>query len=475
MRKKGKISTVIVLLLILEAASVPALQPPALRLLNGRLLTYHIRVYEDGNATVSILFNSTAKGNFSIYLPRFQKVKINILSGEILSMSSNITNYYFYNMTNISYSPEGQVFSMNISYKFPYASLMISNEAYFISPLIGASDNLYVIAKVFLPNLEKIERSEPASFLVEDGTLTFYLGNMSLGGRVIIVYKLRGSVKEIIVSDSINEKTAIYVRSPLPYRRFSREIISVFKKAAPYFENIFGNLAGSVEFRFFLPEDLGALGYVIGETVNVRGEGPIYLNILLIRYAPGYLETTVLHEYVHIALGLIGVKAHPDTGKLVWFHEAMAQYVSLKVAELMGVDISLISEDLERATRELSPPFTYLKDWCNAGRGAVGECYAAAYYVLKKIAEVRGGLNFIKELVEVIKRKGGVESDEGIIEAFNEAAGEDLTPYFRSWGLSLGTTLRGRLCYIMPYLIAIALSGVIGLTILFMKQVYLDK
>ncbi len=449
------------LLFILEVSSLA--QPNIAPVLDSnKKLVYHILVSENGNSTINILFNDTARGFFSIYLPKFQRPEMSVEEGKIVFIESNVTNYYFYNLTKIAYIPGDKgIFSLRISYKFPYAALMIGDKAHFISPLIGASNDVNVIVKVYLPKFRRIERAEPVSYSVKRGVVTFYLKETATGTRVTLVYTLTEKVEEIVMEKRIND-TVISAKAPLYYRRFTSKVIDTFEKAAPYFKHIFGELARNVEFKFFLPEEAGALGYVIGETVNVKGEGPIYLNILLIRFAPGYLETTVIHEYVHIALGKIGVKARPNTGELIWFHEAMAQYISLKVSELIGADVSLIVEDLEKALKELNPPFFFLKDWCNAGKGAIGECYAAAYYVISYIADKRGGLEFVRKLVETIKRRGGIESDEDVIKAFNEAAGEDLSNVFKRLGIY--PSLPFKTYKALPYLTIIVLGLLLTVT-----------
>ena len=66
------------------------------------------------------------------------------------------------------------------------------------------------------------------------------------------------------------------------------------------------------------------------------------------------------------------------------------------------------------------------------------------------MADKRGGLSFIRKLVDVIKRRGGIESNKDVIEAFSEAAGEDLSVFFGKMGIySTMPLVENKICKVL--------------------------
>jgi hypothetical protein len=210
--------------------------------------------------------------------------------------------------------------------------------------------------------------------------------------------------------------------------------------------------------------DLSALGYVMGEDINAGGEGPIYLNLALLRFKEGYLETTVVHELVHKALGALGVPANRE---LRWFHEGVAQYVSVKICEKIGIDVSDAEASLESAARVFGSGLAkpgFVQRWTPSGDE--GSYYAASYYVVATLAEERGGLGYIKRVASEIRRRGGVSSNQDLVEALSAAAGEDLAPRFRDWGFEVSETRVAAVPRLAAALAAAALAAAVAFSLL---------
>ncbi|MEM2920991.1 MAG: hypothetical protein QXF26_01585, partial [Candidatus Bathyarchaeia archaeon] len=94
------------------------------------------------------------------------------------------------------------------------------------------------------------------------------------------------------------------------------------------------------------------------------GKGPINVNLALIRFKPGYLEQVVLHEYVHLALGEIGVEA---TDRLRWFHEGVAEYISGEVCKLLDIETDVDDHivNYENYVEIYGEDISFVEDWKN--------------------------------------------------------------------------------------------------------------
>ena len=445
-------------------------------------LTYIVDVASHGNATVVMLFTDEEPGELYIVVPRFEKYNITYSGGFKVVNVSKYT--YFYNMLNFSYVPsESGVFELRIEYKFPYASLIVGDRAWFMTPMIGAPNNVKVYVNVTLANLKSIEATsgleeELQPLSIEGNKLSFRVFNTARGARVIVEYTLEHPVPIEDVTRVIDNTTVI-VHVPATHRELERRVLETYSRTKPVLEEVFGGGFKELEFQFFLPRlrDIATLGFVRGEEVIAGGEGPIFLNMLLLRYVPGYFEVTVVHEYVHKALGRAGIEANNE---LRWFHEGVAEYVALRVCKLAGINVTEIErgkeeffENFEKTIKELtgSDFGSILQDWENPA--PMDLKYAASEYIVTKLAEKYGGLDFIKRVVAEAEKYGRVATTEDLIIVLNRAVGEDLRPQFREWGFIVSekgddfiTRVRGVKPHKMLVLLAVLLAIVVLLSLL---------
>lgn len=406
-------------------------------------LSYFIEVQRDGNASVTLVVTDSGGSHFYTYLPRFERWEYIVWSGQLLNVTERETQYYFYKNVSFSYLAGGSdIFGMNISFAFPFASLCIGDRGWFMSPLLGAPPEASVKIRVKVSGLAKI-----LDVTLNDAPITYRSSGESIwidassrglatGGRVVINYKLSEPLADEVFEFSFN-RLVVKVASPPLYRGFAGKIANITSLALPKLGRYLGYSPDTVEYKFFLPAQLGlsALGYVIGEDINVGGEGAIHLNLALLRFKEGYLEATVLHELVHKALGAAGVPANQE---LRWFHEGVAQYVSLRVCEELGLDVSDEESSLESAIwmfkQGLAKP-GFIQRWTPSGNEA--SYYAASYFVISELAKPRGGMAFIEAVVREIRKRGGVKNNQDLISAISSAAGEDLSSLFAEWGFSI--------------------------------------
>ena len=265
--------------------------------------------------------------------------------------------------------------------------------------------------------------------------------NPLIDNRVIIEYELWERVQSTPYTRNIGNSEVV-VRVAKYYKHIADKVFYVLEKTYDDLEYVFGELPEKLEFEFYLPElnDLSALGYVKERVIEMGVEGPIYLNLALIRFKEGFLEETVVHECVHVALGLIGVSSSREVR---WFHEGMAEYVAIKVCGKAGINVTdfieLHKAGIREALRLFNGDLSFIINW-EYDTPIARLYYSAAFYIINVTAEENGGLPYVRKLVEEIEVRGGIENNEDIISAMSQAAGKDLGSQFKNWGFPVKTT-----------------------------------
>jgi len=404
-------------------------------------LTYYISVRENANATISLVFEASGSGNGFIGLPLFEKYKVTVYEGNVEWLSfRNISVFY----TNASFSFSGEKVRIEITYDFPYATLIAEDKAWIMSPYILAPRyfDVYVEVELYGMNPLKPVRFWPYEPIKrEENRFTFAILNPLMDNRVIIEYELWERVQSTPYTRNIGNSEVV-VRVAKYYKHIADKVFYVLEKTYDDLEYVFGELPEKLEFEFYLPElnDLSALGYVKERVIEMGVEGPIYLNLALIRFKEGFLEETVVHECVHVALGLIGVSSSREVR---WFHEGMAEYVAIKVCGKAGINVTdfieLHKAGIREALRLFNGDLSFIINW-EYDTPIARLYYSAAFYIINVTAEENGGLPYVRKLVEEIEVRGGIENNEDIISAMSQAAGKDLGPQFKNWGFPVKTT-----------------------------------
>jgi len=387
-----------------------------------------INVDEAGYAKVTMNFTSSGTTEFSTYLPVFQNLTLREIGGHYSVERSEVAGY-FYNKTYFKQSSDG-VASLLIEYDFPYASIYSGDTAWFMSPMLG-NDAADVQVVVELTNFAVFLGYYPTPSSVEGSRASFVMPSSSEGQRVAIDYRLARPATDVNFTRDVRNALVV-VRSASIYESFVKQIFETFERSYDNLSYVFGTVAPRVEFQFYLPKelDIGALGYVRGEDVQI-GKGPINVNLALIRFKPGYLEQVVLHEYVHLALGEVGVEAKDD---LRWFHEGVAEYISGEICKALGIDTD-VDEHLvnyENYVKTYGNDISFVEDWEDEPL-----YYSLAYAVVRKLGDDLGGLAFYRSTFYEIKRRGGVSDLQGIVDVMSAVAGRDLSGLFRGWGFKV--------------------------------------
>jgi len=440
MREEFKRSLTLLLVMALTLATFSRATPV------GAQGTPQVKVYIDvednGNATVTIVFRAAGRASFSFTLPKFENYSVCSSYGNYRIEDKPSSAYFYYNSTLELAPGDNGTSTLSVCYKFPYASLLSDNQGWFMSPMLVASPPVEIEVSVRIPNLASVTLESPRMIRLEGAGYRVYRlspgAQQLIPGRVVIEYRTAGLVQT--ANFSRTGEAVLTVVSPVYYRSLSEKILDVASKAYERLRNLTGVTADQVTFELYLPmESMGgisALGFVMGEDINAGGRGPIMLNLALIRYAPGYLETTVIHEMVHVFLGKAGVEANAQTR---WFHEGLAQYLSIVVAQEIGVDVSDYAEELLNASSALyeytSGNFSFIQIW-PADPNLVGDAYLASFYIVYNVSSSFGGENYIARLFAAIRSRGSVKTTNDIVSVMSAAAGSNLAPLFRRFGFT---------------------------------------
>lgn len=428
----------VALLLVLLASVTPTrvgaqvLMPPTVKA--------YIDVGEEGSANVTLAFSGEGISKFWITLPKFEKVRVCGLKGSYSLLNESYGAYFYWNTTVTIYPSEDGKYELKLCFNFPYAVLMQSDRAWFMSPLLVAHESIGITVLVRLPSPKKILRESPAISKEIDGYRVYVLSRTSqadMQGRVVVEFEMKSEVPSALVTSADGRITVEY---PKPYTALANRTLEIASRAYSLLENITGIAIQRLDFRFYLPErqlgGISALGFVRGEDVNAGGRGPIMLNLALIRFAPGYHETTIIHEMIHVFLGATGVEANSNTR---WFHEGLAQYLSLWVAERIGINVTDYGEDLKSGSKAVFTAYngrlSFVEKW-PSGSEEEAAAYLASYYIIANISGRYGSIQYISRLFNALKDRGGARSTREIVLAMSEAASSNLAPVFRNWGFS---------------------------------------
>jgi len=161
--------------------------------------------------------------------------------------------------------------------------------------------------------------------------------------------------------------------------------------------------------------------------------------VFFIRAVNGTIEVIAVHELVHHFL----IEADVSPSTFLWFHEGMAQYVSVTFVEQLGYEGATEEKNsLEQNSQQLisylgGEHFSFLQDWSpSVSPQDVGNYYVAAYYVVSRLAQDYDGLSFYSEFFDLIR---GVDlSNIDILTLyFSRAANASVALTMQSWGFNV--------------------------------------
>ncbi len=447
------------LLAFLTILSLPSLSPAltvtvtvALPASASSSYSYKFTVDENGFTQVTVDYSSSANGYSWVFVPNFTSWNWEVSSGELLH--TNIvetarvtdTDYYFYRAFNFSFEPRGS-FEMRIQFNMSAGALIIEPRGIFFSSQIGFKEGSSASAEVFLPEGYKIVSGNALAL----GTLSYSPDSVSPSRNYA-----RFNLRENLIRLQIEFSTELTKPKPeiitLPQGNFTFNAVKRYESYAwdilDLFDRVYGNLVGlfnvtleNVEAQFFIP-DFEAFLSVGGYVPFTRGQmGAIHINVAFTRYIKGVFEVVALHELVHHFLWKTGIS--PDD--LLWFHEGMAQYISIESImrwypsghEGASYEKDRLEENAAQINKSTGGNFNFLLQWKPGNAPPnMGSYYAAAYYVTSKLAETYGGFEFYIRFFELIKGRG-VRDNDLLAYYLSLAANASVAQTLQGWGLNV--------------------------------------
>ncbi len=446
-RYTSKVLTCLFLLALCSTLSLEVVGNLASSSYSGTF-NYRFVVDEDGSAEVAITYSSnSAQGSTWVLVPKFLEWVNYTLQGEITNWSLNETeeiagtSYYFYKAYYFSFNSDGSKFEMVIRFNFTASAMIIEPDGIFLSPQIGFEKNNALKAEVIFPSGFNIRSGEVIAF----GSYSY--SSTPTNSNYVQFDNVPENLIRLQIGFRVPGKTADYLtieegiftfQTVQRYANYAEEVLNLYNITYDDLVNLFNVTLESTKVQFFLP-DFNSL-FSIGGYVPFTGEnlGDIYINLFFLRFAEGYVEVTALHELVHHFLWKAGFS--PET--LLWFHEGMAQYVSIEVALRLGYEgSSMMKDELEEGIQGIIPTLGnnlgFLQRWTPSVQPQdMGILYTAAYYVVSRLADLYGGLEYYANFFKLIN---GAEVEDNTLLGYylSLAANASVTATLKSWGFEI--------------------------------------
>jgi len=428
---------------------------------------YRFTVNEEGATTTVINFQSTSSSDSSwVIVPKDWKGTPNVISGTITQPRFVDTkdvvgaSQYFYEAYQFNYksSSTNGIFNMTIQFSMDTGALIIDQRGIFFSPLIGFDyPSSSGTAEVFFDSSLTVN-SENAIGIWERYQPTYESGTIQPTppiGAHRVFFRLREKLHRLQIEFTTNLSTEYTTLQSVNkvfsfnavkrYATYASSILNLYDRIYNNFTRLFNvTLTPPVGVQFFLPnfdEFLSVGGFT---PFSEAGAGKININIFFIRAVNGTIEVIAAHELIHHFL--IESKLSPND--FLWFHEGMAQYVSVTLVDSLGYEGAEQEKDrLEQGASQLiqlpsgenfgSLEPIPLQDWSPSySPPNVGNYYVASYYVVSRIAQDYGGFDYYKDFFELIH---GVEVDNmDILTLYlSRAANASVALTLQDWGFSV--------------------------------------
>ncbi len=425
---------------------------PALRLASASpdgSFSYEFVVDSEGNATVNIVYTTDERSGSSwVLVPKYSDWTNSTVRGIVTSWFLNDSesvaggSFYYYEALFFSFTSDSTEFEIQFQYNVTIAAMIIEPDGIFYSPQIGFELGNGLKATVDLPSGFRV--SEALAY----GSLNSY--NPSSTSSTHVVFSSI-PVTENLLRIEVGFSTAneepelvritdgVFTFETVPrYAGYARSIMDLYNRTYGDLVDLFNTTLEAATVQFFIPDfdSLLSLGGYVPFTSNRMGN--INVNIVLTRYVEGYIEVTALHELVHHFLWKAGI----SPTALLWFHEGMAQYVSMEIANMIGYEgAGTIIADMEDSVSYLKDSvgenFGYLQSWSMSNQPSdVGPYYVAAYYIVKSIAENQGGLDYYARFFKMMHGET-LTSNAELGYYLSLASEQSVAQSLNSWGFSV--------------------------------------
>jgi hypothetical protein len=426
---------------------------------------YRFNVDRDGFTTVEINFNSTeTSGDSWVFVPKNQsswthtETSGHIVDSEVVETTQVINqDVYFYRAFKFSFQSENNLFEMTLQFDFNNGALIIEPRGIFYSPFIGFKADSNGNAEVLFNSSFKIN---PDLAIVVGSRANYPAQKVELNR---VLFRLQESVVRLQVEFSINAAADITPLRSHDNKTFTFKTVSRYRdyavKVLRFYDNVYNQTARifnvtleDVVVQWFLPdfESLLSVGGFV--PVFTGGLGEININIVFIRAVNGTVEEIALHELVHRFLGKAGIPPN----EFLWFHEGMAQYISVTTVSNMGYE----GAEMEKTNLESSGEnliqllggenfgLISLQKWSPSYQpptADVNSLYAASYYVTSQLPQIvrRDGFEYYADFFELIgKLPAGLNGEKvtNISELalyLSQAANASVASTLKRWGFTV--------------------------------------
>ncbi len=449
-------------LLLIVASSVIVSLPIATGEPSSDSYNYKFTVNGDGFTSVDITFQSETEGSSWVFVPKFSPWDNLTLSGEITESKLGETknyvdqNYYFYQVFEFSFVSESS-FQMKIKFNMTEGALIIEPRGIFFSPQIGFDPKSSGKAEVIFPSDFSVQKVSPSGRTTEN-RVSFdpinYLVRLQIEFETAAAEPTWKQLNQGVFSFRTVER----------YENYASEILTLFNTVYDDFTDFFNVTLEDIDVQFFIPdfETLLSVGGYVPFTGQTMEE--ININIFFIRAVNGTIQVIALHELIHHFLWKAGLS--PDD--LLWFHEGTAQYVSIDAATELGYEGAKMEKDtLEIGVSQLGDDFGFLQEWTPEKQPVdVTQYYVASYYVVSRLSEEYGGLDFYKQFFKLI-RGSEIETNDDLAFHLSSAANASVDLKLFLWGFDIVLLYTINQSEISPELILEAKKAVDGLSPVF--------
>ena len=430
----------------------PDLQFSAAPPLQMETVKYIFRVDAEGWAETCIIYHANRNEGFMwILVPNFTPWTNKTVKGKVARWS--IRGSYetagfdspFYEALCFYYESENGEFELLINYNHSLAAMIVEPEGIFFSPQIGFKRGCRVEVEVIMPGRFKINPGEALAL----GSRGMYRPSL-IDRRENRLYFSDIPMEENLLRIEVSFKTEDHnVRSklklgifnfevPRRYVRYALHILNLYNRTYAYLVDLFNVTLNRVHVRFFLP-DFNSLLEMGGFVPFSSGRiGDIYLNVMYLRAVRGEIEVIALHELIHHFLWRAGISP-----SLLWFHEGMAQYISLEICDRMKCGMidfirRRLRAEVKNVRRRFADQFGFLQEWTPSCHPQSPEsCYAASYYIVSVLAEEHGGIEYYRRFFRMIRDKV-IRDDAELAYHLSIAAGESVVKALNGrWGFSI--------------------------------------
>jgi len=416
---------------------------------------YKFTVNAEGFTNVEVYFNSTYPSSSSwIVVPKLSSWNYLVTGGSILKSQNlsttkvGLEDLYFYQAFWFTYESTSS-FSMKVQFDFDTGALIVENRGIFFSPQIGYQKDDVSSGKAEILFDSNLTVNRDKAIAIGDGSYRWaeiddhrVLFNLPQNEDLLRL-QVEFTTDAPPQSKTLTSKNGVFTfKTPSMYTEYASSLLNLYDRLYNNYTRLFNvTLASPLEVQFFLPsfdEFLTVGGFV---PFSGTGAGKINVNIFFIRAVNGTIEVIATHELVHHFL----IKAGLSPRDFLWFHEGMAQYVSVTLVEELGYEGAIQEKErLEQSASQLilelgGENFGFLQSWSPSFSPIdVGNYYIASYYVVSRLAQDYGDLDYYTRFFELIHAPPVDVYDIDVLTLYlSRAANASVAFTLQDWGFSV--------------------------------------